>query len=102
MKFVCLLSIIGIVAAASLTACNDNSDPGDTSTYVYYRQDRRTGICFAVAGHGLATVPCSSEVQVLIPKPYAPQVTCQTNGAKNCEKELPDLQESVVSTELCR
>lgn len=43
------------------------------SSRVYYRQDKKTGLCYALfyaQGTGFAHVPCSPEVMKLVTKAY--------------------------------
>lgn len=63
-----------LLAALLLVGCDEENmtDKASKSSSLYgmnYGKDTRTGLCFVFFDRGIANVPCSPEVEKLIPAP---------------------------------
>lgn len=70
MKKLMLLALL-LVGCEEANSSDHASTPGWGG--VNYGKDNRTGLCFAFYDRGIANVPCSPEVEKLVPAPTPTQ-----------------------------
>lgn len=64
-RFFCTLPFLLVFACDKLEDINNANDNRIIDS-MYYKKDRRTGICYAIYGNMLTYVPCTPEVERMI------------------------------------
>ena len=58
MKYISIMLIAVIICLGMAFGCSQEQKAGNFREELFYFKDHRTGLCFAAAFNGMATVPC--------------------------------------------